>query len=323
MLDEAEALSPENEDVATLKGSIEKLHAQYALIGHDWRRIGDSDEQITTVEGKFRVTNRFEMGARVQNNEVDASQVRRSDTGAIEDFETDKQRAEVYGAYYFANGDRLQASLFANNDTGGAGVYYDFKNDLGRTELIGEYHRPYWDFVEAVTEDAVRDRVGLTHVTNITPNTTVSGEASVNMYHVDEESEAASSVLVRANITHALQQQDPYLAVGYGFDGEYMIDKEKRRLANGDEYSPFPITAREIHFLSGIVRDDLTDTTQAELVGGYAYDRLGGHGPQVSGKITQEITDNLEAQIRASYGLVTQDTDQNVTTVGGHMKVNF
>lgn len=323
LLDSAQSLTPENEDLAALRRDIEQLHAQEVKLDHTYRRIGDSDEQITTLSGRVRVTHDTEVGIRLQNDELDASQVRRSRDGAIEDFDVSRQQGELYAAHYFGNGDRLKAAFFANTDTVGAGAYYAFNNPAGRTEAIAEYQKPYWDFVEAVAEEATRSRVGARHVANLDERTTVSGEVSVNQYNIAVDNDAASTVLVRANVVRRVRDANPTVALGYGFDGEYLLDEEKRDLPNGDVYRSFPIVSREIHYPNVIVQQDFTDTTRGELVAGWAFDRLGDHGPQVEGKLTQDITDDVEAQIRASYGLETQDTDQNVTRVGGHMRYKF
>lgn len=324
MLEHAQELNPHNEDIANLKKDIERAHSnQFVKLDYDYRRIGDNDEHITGISGAAKVTNRFEVGMNVQNDEMDTAGTRRAFDGRVGDYDYSRQRGEVFGAYYMSNGDRLQGSIFANNDTAGAGVYYAFNNPLGRSEAIVEYKRPYWDFVEAVAEQATRDRVGIKHVGNITPETTMSAEVSANRYNIALEDDVATTALVRANVVQQIRPQNPYLGVGYGFDGEYVIDKTYKPLAGGGKYSPFPMNSREVHFLSGIVSQPLTDSTKANLVAGYAVDRLGDHGPQVEGNITQDLGEDVEAQVRARYGLETRDTKQNATTVGGHLKYKF
>lgn len=325
LLDQAHSINPHNQDIAMLKRDIEKLHSQHVMIDHEWRRIGNSDEQITTLSAMGRLADNVEIGLNLQNNELDASGLRRAYSGQIDDYEYSKQRGELYAAYYFDDGGRLQVSGYANNDAGGAGLSYAFNNPLGRTELLAEYQRPYWDFVEAVAEDATRDRVGARHVTNLTNKTTVAGEVSYNRYNIALEDDVAQTALIRANIVHQIRSEGPYLAVGYGFDGEYVTDKTYRPLAGsgGNKYSPFPMNSREIHYPHLIVEQDFSDSTRALFVGGYAYDRLGEHGPQGEIRLTHDITDDLEAQLRARYGLQTNDSDQNAMSVGGHIKYKF
>lgn len=323
LLDEAQRSAPENQDIASMRQNIGRVHSQNVMIDHEWRRIGNSDEQISTFSGNVRAGNNVEIGGTFQNDELDASQIRRASDGKIGDYEHSKKRGELYAAYYFGNGDRLQASLFANNDTAGTGVYYNFSNPAGRSEVLAEYHRPYWDFVEAVNEDATRDRIGAKHVANLTPTTTFSAEVSGNRYNIADENNVATTALIRANLVQQLRAANPYLGVGYGFDGEYVLDKKYRPLPGGDKYSPFPMNSREVHFVSAIVSQEITPSTKGDLVAGYAVDRLGDHGPQVEGRITQELTKDLEAQVRARYGFEARDTDQSASSVGGNLKYKF
>lgn len=323
LLEQAQQMQPYNEDFASLHARIQDDHPQEIKLDRTYRRIGNSDENRTSISAKVRPDHQTEMGIRVENNDVEASRVRRSSSGSIQTFETSRQRGELYMAHYFDNGDRLKGSLFANSDTGGAGAYYAFNNPAGRTEVVAEYQRPYWDFVEAVTENANRSRVGLRHQATLDERTSVYGEVYYNRYNIELEDNVAQSVLIRANITRRIRDENPTVAVGYGFDGEYLTGEKRRDLANGDIYRTFPLVSREIHYPNVIVSDELTDDTRAEAVAGWAFDRLGAHGPQVSGQITHDITDDLEAQFRASYGLQTQDTDQNVTQMGGHLRYKF
>jgi hypothetical protein len=137
----------------------------------------------------------------------------------------------------------------------------------------------------------------------------------------------ASSYLLRGNLVYELQAQHPYLGLGYGFDGEYFMGKKKEGRIDPvtlgqDYYALLPHNAREIHFVSGIIAEEWS-STRAEFIGGYAYDRLGEHGPQAQATLTQEFTDSLEGQVRARYGLQSNDSDQNYTLVGGHLKYKF
>ncbi|MCI5048761.1 MAG: hypothetical protein MRY32_00295 [Rickettsiales bacterium] len=324
LLEEAQDITPENEDILALKDDIERLHADHVKLDFEAVRIGDSDQYIGTVEGKVRVTNRVEIGGEFKHNKVFASNIRNASNGQRKDQVHERQKGELWAAYHFDNGDTLKGAAYANNDTAGAGLSYAFNNALGRSEVLAEYHRPYWDFTEAVVEEATRDRVGIRHRANITNKTSVSAEASYNRYNIKSEEDVAQTALLRANVVHQLRAEQPYVGVGYGFDGEYVVDKTYRPLGvTGDKYSPFPITSREIHFVSGIVAHDVTDSTRAELVAGYAYDRLGDHGPQVEGRITQDLGENVEAQVRARYGLESNDSEQNASSVGGHLKVKF
>lgn len=328
MIKNAQTLAPQNEDYARMAASLSKASGSknFVKLDHEYRSYGENDEQITTFSGAVRATNRTEVGINLKNDEMDTRAIRRGSDGLINDYSASRQQAELYAAYYMDGGARAQISLFANNDTAGAGLYYNFKNTPmgGRSEVFGEYRRPYWDFVEAVFEDATRDRVGVKHVAQLSPATSLGFEGSVNRYNTSVDDGVISSGLIRANVVHAFQQSGPFLGVGYGFDGEYLFGHRERRTdAFNNSYLLLPLVSREVHAVTGIVRGDITPTTHGLLVAGWAYDRLGEQGPLVEGRLTQDITENVEAGIRARYGIYSNDTDADAINVGAHLQYNF
>jgi tetratricopeptide (TPR) repeat protein len=325
MIRRAQVLSPENEDFGRLELALRKQQPRdFVRLDHEYRSFGDSDEFITTLSGTTRLTDRVEAGVVAKRDDLETGDIIFGDTGDIGTVEGHTSQIEVFGAYYFDGGARAQVSVFNNTEETGAGLYYAFNNPIGRSEVFGEYQRPYWDFVEAVVEDATRDRVGVKHLANLGPNTSLGVEASMNRYNTSVDDDVAQSGLIRVNLVHALQQSGPYLAVGYGFDGEYIRGgRTVRQDGLGNTYRVFQLDSREVHALTGIVREDLTESTHAMLIAGWAYDRLGEQGPLVEGRITQDITDNVEAGVRARYGLQTNDSNNNATNIGAHLEYKF
>jgi predicted Zn-dependent protease len=323
MIENAQQMSPENEDIERLYRDLNRSYGQEIKLDHTWRTIGDNNEQITTLSGRVRPTHNTEIGVVAQNNYLDAEQIRRGETGAIGDYKLSRQRAELYGSYYFGNGDALRGALFANNDVGGAGAYYSFNNPLGRSELIAEYQRPYWDFTEAVADQATRDRIGVSHVVSVDERTYLSGEASFNRYNSEAGDDLAQSALVRLYAIHRFYEDAFNLSFAYAFDGEYITEHENSIDGLGNTYRSFGLVSREIHYPHLVASDELTDTTFLEAAGGWSFDRFGGNGPQVSGRLTEQLTQDIEAEIRANYGINANDTDETFSNVGGHLKYQF
>jgi hypothetical protein len=105
-----------------------------------------------------------------------------------------------------------------------------------------------------------------------------------------------------------------------------MIDKDYRTTAGGRKYSTFPLTAREIHFGNVMVGQDITDSTRVDASAGYAVDRMrdNGHGPQVEGRVTQDVGENVELQVRGRYGFDSQNAkNNNASLVGAHVKYKW
>jgi predicted Zn-dependent protease len=317
LLREASALAPENEDIEVLKHDIERLHAQHVKLDHEWRALGDHDEHITTLSGFHTVSEGTDVGIEVQNNHLNSDTLRRAD-GRIARFKDDKQRGEFFVRHTEEEGRTWKASLFANNDTAGAGGYFDWVNRLGISGASIEFHRPYWEFVEGVLDDATRDRAELRHAARINEKMTVELDASLNRYNVDSEENVASGVGVGGTVAYQLLD-DPYLAVIYGVDAEYELDHEDRVDGTGTAYRPFPFRSREVHSLalSGTYR--FTRRTYLDYTGGYGVDRLGGHGPVGEARLTHELTDKTEVQGRAAYGIGAGETDEDISRVGVYL----
>ncbi len=322
LLREAEALSPENEDIEDLKRDIEKLHAQHIKLDHEWRMLGDNDEQITTISGFATVSDGLDVGAEVQNNFVDsANGIRRAD-GRIGQFEDDRQRAEIFARYVEEDGTTYKASVFANNDTVGLGGYFSFINWLGQTGVDLEYHRPYWEFVEGVLDDATRDRAALHHMARIDQDITVNGGVSLNRYNVDGDTDVASSVGIEGGVTYQVSNK-PYVALIYGLDAEYELDHQDRIDGTGASFRPFPFRSREVHSVAVAGTYNFTKQTYIDYLLGYGYDRLGGNGPLGELRFTHEITDDLEFQARAFHGIGNGETDDDITRIGAHLLYRY
>jgi tetratricopeptide (TPR) repeat protein len=323
LLTTARRAAPKNEDIEILYRDIRKLHAPHVTLDHEWVRRGDHREHITTLEGYVNATPSLQAGAMMQNDHVDAENVRRAD-GRIGNFKDHKQRGEFYLARNWEDGRRLKGSLFANNDTPGAGAYLSWINRLGETQGSIEYHRPYWEFVEGTLDDATRDRIALAHQFKFNPKFTLRLEGELNRYNVEDDEDVAFTGSVNLQAIYQLRPARPYLAVGYGLDAEYGIDKEFRIDANGLAYKPFPFVSREVHFVSLIASHAFTEATEGDLLLGYGYDRLGGHGPTVEARLTHELNEHLDLQLSAFYGLDTASTrDDDITRLGIYVRWRF
>jgi tetratricopeptide (TPR) repeat protein len=323
----AQNVAPGHEDYNRFEESLSKAggRRQFVKIDHEYRSFGDNNEEITTLSGAVRTGDRGEIGMVVRNDFLNSKNIRRGDTGQIGNFNVTRQQAELYAAYYLDGGARAQFSVFANNDTAGAGLYYGFKNQLGNTEFIAEYHRPYWDFVEAVMDEATRDRIGVRHIAQLAKGTSLGIETSVNRYNSNAGTNLLNTTLTRINLVQTLQEKGPYIAIGYGFDGEYLFGhREQRTDGGGNIYHPFPLISREVHLVSGTVRHDFSPQTQGLLTAGYAYDRIGlQDGPVVEGRLTHDVTDDIEIGARARYGVQTNGDNADAINAGAHLQYNF
>ena len=334
LLQHAQNQAPENEDISQMLSDIQRAPAtsgaqmpqQFVKLDEEYRRYGKPREFITTLSGLVHASNNNEIGVTLQNDFVNPRAILDPKTGLVTSKNESFQAGELYLAHYFDNGVRVQGSLFGDGNTAGAGGYVAFNNPIGRTELLAEYHRYYWDYPEAVYDYANRDRVGLRHFATLSPTTTLGVETSLNNYNTEVGDEQAQTGLLRVSLVHQLQPQtdsQPYIGVGYGFDGEYLFDKPESRTVGAVTYRPFSFRDREVHFLSGIYRNDWTPTTHALIVAGYAYDRLNENGPAAEARITQDLTDQWELGLRGRYGIESSASNSDAVNLGAHLKYKF
>ncbi len=322
LLATASALAPENEDIARFKRDVRRLHAQHVMLDYVWQKRGSSHDHITSLSGHADVTDHLQAGLLLADDRVIARNVRRAD-GRVGKFTGHRQQGELFLRLHGENGQLATLSLFANNDTPGTGFVFGFLNPLGETAITAEWHRPYWEFAETVLDDAVRDRLALKHTVKPTTRLTLSVEPGINRYDTDAVDKVMTSASVDALAVYRLIDEQPFLAVAYGIGAEYDLSHKKGIDATGDFTRLFPLVSRELHFISLNAGYEFTDRTYGEVLLGYGYDRLGGSGPTVEGRLTHEFTDRLDAQIRALYGMDTRATSADTSRVGAYARWRF
>jgi protein involved in temperature-dependent protein secretion len=321
LLDEAQRISPENQDIAKLRRDVWLAHAPHVKLDHEWLSIGDSDQQVTTLSGRADITQETDISWMVQNNHIKADGIRRPD-GRVGNFKDDKQRAEIVVRHDLDESNQVRGAVYANNNTLGVGAGYSFLNALGETDLFIDYHRPTFDFYEGVFDDAVRDRIGIGHTYKPNTRTVLSGVLALNNYSVEQKNNVAKSISFNGQILYQLLEgaANPSLAAIYGLDLEHRLDAEQRTDGTGVDYLMFPMRSREVHTVALASGYDFNEQTHADLLAGYSVDRYTGHGPLVEGRLTHRmIEDQLEAQIRAGYGMRTANSLGDVTRVGGYL----
>ncbi len=323
LLDEAHAQAPENQDISKLRRDIWLQHAPNVKLDQEWVKIGDSNQHLTTLSGRADIDAKTDITGFIQNDFIDADNIRRAD-GVIGDYSAVRQRAEVTLRHEMDNGLTPHASLYASNNTLGGGVGLGFLTPAGDSDLFVDYHRPTFDFVEGVFDDAYRDRVGFGHIFKPTLHTTLSGVLAYNQYGVGGDNNTVSSITFAGNAVWQFIDSNPTLAAFYSLDMEYRTDKNLYTDLTGEQYTKLPLDSREVHTIGLLSGYEFDDTLYGNLLAGYAYDRLGGNGPVVEGRITKELFDDkLEAQLRAGYGLRTSNKEGDVARIGGYLMYRF
>ncbi len=326
LLKQAHALSPENQDITELQKEIRRQHAQGAQVDFDWIKFGDTKEYVSGLSALINATSHVQVGASVKDNYTLGRNIRLSD-GRVGDFNGNREAGEAFAQYSAANGQLAKASVFGNNDTAGGGLYYNFLNPLGITQFTGEFQRPYWELPDAVLDDANRDRVAVLHTIKPSAHFTVEGGAGVNRYNLRKTSNVADSITGDFSMTYRIVDEvkyhKPFFDIGYSIDGEYVKSQKRSIDSLGGNTRLLDLFSREIHTPFGEVGYDFNPSTYAEAMAGYQYDRLGGRGPLFEGRLTHEFGEILDAQLRASHGIDSAHSQNNLTTVGGYLRCRF
>lgn len=313
---------PQNEDMARFERDVRRLHAQNITLSHDWVRYDNSNDYITTLSGLADVNNHVQVGLSLQNNDAHLKNARLSD-GRTGSFSGNRSRGDIFAQYRDDDGQHIKASLFANNDTPGGGLSYGFLSPLGQSTITGEWHKSYWDTPEAVLDQANRDRIAVQQILKPLTRLSVTIEPALNRYNVKETDNVLSTASGNLSASYRLLDDQPFLSLVYGLDAEYILNHKKATDGSGNFTPLLPLYSREIHSIALSAGYEFNSDTYGELLGGYAYDRMGGNGPIVSGKITHELTEKWDVQLHAQYGLDPANTNNTASSLGGNLRWRF
>jgi tetratricopeptide (TPR) repeat protein len=326
LLNKAQKIAPTDADILELKHDLRRDHAPNVTLDFEWVDYAHTLENITTIKGYVNATDHVIVGASLQDNYEQGKNLRLSD-GRVGDFNGNREQGEIYAMYHTTNGIRVQGSLFGNNDTAGAGGYFSFLNPLGDTLVYAEYHKPYWDLPEAVLDDANRDRVAFLHTIKPTDRLTIDGGLGLNRYNTKDDSDVITSVSAQADIVYRLIEGQmkvrPTINIGYGLDGEYTRTDKESFDSTGSVSRALPLFSREIHSVYGEAAYEFSPTTYGDVILGYEYDRLGGNGPLIEGKINHEFNNSIDGQLRASYSLDPTQSANTITRIGAYVRWRF
>lgn len=318
LVKDAQRLDPANQDIGKLRRNVERFHAEHFKLDHEWYKVGRARQNISTLEARAQYEDGYEVTARLQNNYITTGPIQRTQ-GAVRTFSGDKMRGEIEVSKAMDDSAVASASLFGNNDQAGGRLSYQFVNPLGTTQAYVEYHKPYWDMSEAVVGDAVRDRAGVTHYWRPDVDWLVHVDGAYNRYGVDAKQNIGDSVSGKAHVLYTLQALQPYVALGYSFDGEYLRGHVKRNGFTGQAFKYLPLRSREVHALTATFFEEFSEDTNGKFSVGYAIDRLGERGPVAEGQLTHYLEDDFDVQLRGRYGFDAQDARKdNTASLGGY-----
>jgi len=285
-LDEALRMAPEDEDVIAARREISapdraqlSVALESKLIGNGWR------EQNVESSGQIPLGVAHQMGWTVDQNFVDLASVRRPD-GTMGEFHGARQRAELYWEKNDESGRVWRAALFGASAGVGAGLSLTVPDMGGRTTVLAEFDRPFWEFAEGLAGGGRRDRVKVDRQFATRGGWSAWAGAGWNRYGLDHLASAATSAGATGGVNWNFRRAWPGMLAAYGFDGEYRLTLQQRTGQDGRVFAPLPLLSREVHTVGGAFVHAMKlgplRGWRFESTGGYALDRLGGSGPYVN-----------------------------------------
>lgn len=308
--DRALALSPDQPDVIQAQAQTRRDRGPQYRVDFAKQVISGADTQyITRQQGWFEPTARTVAGFDYEIREVWSPIVQKLD-GFAGPFQGWRQRAELYiGQNIDEEGLFVRGGILAGAGTAGPSLRVEKRQDSERMAFIGEYHRAYWEYVEGMANDGRRDRLEGQYSRALDTDERLVGSVfmAVNRYGVKGIPDVTNSAAPIVDLTYALMPARPLVNLTYNIDAEYLFGTKNFFNSEGQEYSPLPITSREIHSAIATISGYVTDYMRYTVSGGYQFDRLDllSKGPRLTGELSYEPTPDFEVGANYLYSVAT------------------
>jgi hypothetical protein len=304
------AIQPDNPGLATEREELWKQQADRVHIGPEWKIVGkDWNERMLRYGAQALITPSVRLGVSFDRNYLDMGAVRRTD-GSITPFHGVRQRGELFVEQNWENGQRLRGSMYGSPSgaRAGAGAEYARVDPSGQTSAAVEYGKPFWEFQEGAVGGGTRDRLELQRQQRLGARSASWVTGSANRYGLEGKRNAVATMGVSAGVIYRPLPASHAVVLQYGVDAEYRRSIAARADAAGEKYYPLPFYSREIHQASVIGKKAVGRNLRLEGATGMAWDRLGGNGPFLSGRVQYERPKGFSAEIWFDRRLNTVDT---------------
>jgi hypothetical protein len=253
-------------------------------------------------------------------NQTDIDSVRLED-GSLGSFAGLRRRSEVFLSYHLRPGGFIKTSLLTDGSRVGTGLRFQRPDFQGLFDLVVDYKRPNWDFIEGIVNGTLRDRFQLRRVHRIGNGFSALASLVGNRYRTDQYPSAARSVGFEAALTYELP--DYPLSFVYGVESEYELSVATAKDLSGVPFHPIPLVSREVHFFDMAFWRRWTPACWTEGFAGYSVDRLGGTGPFIGANLKCEPRKGLGGHVWLDQRLDTADTRQVVRKLWGTLFWRF
>jgi hypothetical protein len=241
---------------------------------------GGERVQGGTLRGSTPVVRgwRADLSVEVRHGQADNAQ--RADNREGGSIDATRTRGEFALAHEWEGFNAVtRVGVHGADDGAGALLQQSWQWAHGKTILSGDYHRPYWETLIALRENAKRDSVMLLHEAALGRGVALRGGAGYVRYGVPGDSGLSDGPAFNAAVTWTLTENwlwntwTPALA--YRFDAEYI---SRIDAAAPGTLPVLDVRQREVHAVTATVSRDL-GPGHFTATAGFAADRYGGTGP--------------------------------------------
>ena len=229
-------------------------------------------------------------------------------------------RGELYGTHVRDDGQEVTASLYAGDDTIGAGLAagLDLGDGRGNATLI--YHQPYWETIDSVASSGVMDRLRLQYKHDLAGlDLALEAGGGVNQYTINKDAGPSRSRSANAAIRFRPPVREGSLSLGYVLDAEYAwASSSWNNPASAPATTPTSIDSREFHTAELGYSRNLGDYFSTETTLTYSYDRISdGAGPGAAVGLSYRPSAPVDMGLRCGWSLI------SATTAGAGGKVTW
>jgi len=299
-LREALRLSPDNEVMRDEERRLSLEHGT-SVSNRTGLRLSDNNgtEILNETKIEARVTSDVRLGVDTLIDYANLHAVPRRD-GDESAFHGARTTTEYYMQGDLFNGDTARLSLFDTDGIPGVGGSYKLLDFWGSTQLKGAFRAPYSGQQQAIVERGTNTFAELERVYKPFESLTLTGNAGVNSYGLENDQNLAQSLTLKPRIEYEIPRtkvQDFLLGGGSRFTLNYELDFEKfySFRSNQDGLRPYNPDDRQVHTFSAGISKEFTSYLRGGTHGGYAYDAWSdSSGPVYGGNMTYMVTEQFE-----------------------------
>lgn len=313
LFDRAAGMDPDNQDLREYQAALEQeREGSFGAEGESRRIQGTQSEDLVHILGERLLSRSFRFQFAIDQDRASIDSLRYAD-GHIGPYDGILRRGEAGLEWQSEGGTRVKGLLFAGNSTVGGGVVVSRPDPKGSSTIQLDVNRPNWDIAETLAEHGVRDRVEVRRENTFGPRVSVQVGAAANRYSLPGIPAAAESVSAAGDVSVRLLRQ-PQIALGYSFDGEYLLSAKTLNETAAGIFQPLPLVSREVHAASVRAEKQLAHGLRMEAAGGMAVDRLGGSAPFWTAAVVYDPSRHWGVKLDYDRRLYMLDTTRIVTS---------